>query len=80
MVVQMGSVQQLLEQFGDVQRFIDDMVRENVALQISRQLVDFFSHLNNVISLKLELAALVDVGKVFVKANYILEGDGPLVF
>jgi len=71
---------QLLEQFGDVQRFIDDMVRENVAPQISRQLVDFFSHLNNAISLKLELAALVDVGKVFVKATYILEGDGPLVF
>lgn len=71
---------QLLEQFGDVQRFIDDIVRENVAPQILRQLVDFFSHLNNVISLKLELAALVDVGKVFVKATYILERDGPLVF
>ena len=55
------------------------MVRENVAPQILRQLVDFFSHLNKVISLKLELAALVDVGKVFVKATYILEGDGPLV-
>lgn len=47
---------QLMEQFGDVQRFIDDMVRENVAPQISHQLVDFFSHLNEVISLKLELA------------------------
>ena len=62
---------QLMEQFGDVQQFIDYMVRENVAPQILRQLVDFFSHLNNVISLKLELAALVDVGKVFVKAAYI---------
>ena len=70
---------QLMEQFGNVQRIIDDMVRENVAPQISRQLVDFFSHLNKVISLKLELAALVDVGEVFVKATYILEGDGPLV-
>lgn len=55
------------------------MVRENVAPQISRQLVDFLSHLNKVISLKLELAALVDVGLVFVEANYILEGDGSLV-
>lgn len=71
---------QLMEQFGDVQQFIDDMVRENVAPQISRQLVDFFSHLNNVVSRKLELAALVDVGKVFVKDTYILEGDGSLVF
>lgn len=67
-----------MEQLGDVQRFIDEMVRENVAPQISRQLVDFFSHLN-VISLKLELAALVDVGEVFVEATYIFEGDGPLV-
>lgn len=66
---------QLMEQFGDVQQFIDDMVRENVAPQISRQLVDFFSHLNNVVSRKLELAALVDVGKVFVKDTYILEGE-----
>ena len=65
---------------SDVQRFIDEMVRENVAPQFSRQLVDFFSHLNNEQSLKLELAALVDVGKVFVKATYILEGDGPLAF
>ena len=70
-----------MEQFGDVQRFIDDMVRENVAPQTSRQLVDFFSDLNKVISLKikLELAALVDMGEVFVKATYLLEGDGPVV-
>ena len=40
---------QLMEQFGEVQRFIDDMVRENVAPQTSRQLVDFFSDLNKVI-------------------------------
>ena len=33
---------QLMEQFGDVQRFINDMVRENVAPQISRQLVAWF--------------------------------------
>lgn len=70
---------QLMEQFGDVQRFIDDMVREKVAPQTSRQLADFFADLNKVISLKLELAALIDVGEVFVKATYVLEGDGPLV-
>ena len=70
---------QLMEQFGDVQRFIDGMVREKVAPQTSRQLADFFADLNKVISLKLELAALIDVGEVFVKATYVLEGDGPLV-
>ena len=40
----------------------------------------FFSYLNKVISLKLELAALVDVGQLFVKATYILEGDGLLFY
>ena len=31
-------------------------------------------------SLKLELAATIDVGEHFVKATYFLEGDDPLVF
>ena len=31
-------------------------------------------------SLKLELAATIDVVEHFVKATYFLEGDGPLVF
>jgi cell pole-organizing protein PopZ len=43
------------------------MVRENVAPQTSRQLVDFFSDLNKVFSLKLELAALVDVARYLLR-------------
>ena len=31
-------------------------------------------------SLKLELAAIVHVGEPFVKAIYVLKGDGPLAF
>lgn len=58
-----------MEQFGDVQQFIDYMVRENVAPQILRQLVDFFSHLNDEQSLKLELAALVDVGRYLLRPS-----------
>lgn len=30
--------------------------------------------------MKLELAAVIDLGEVFVKATYNLEGDGPLSF
>ena len=30
--------------------------------------------------LQLELAAIVDAGESLVKATYILEGDGPMVF
>ena len=61
-----------MEQFGDVHRFIDGMLRENVAPQISRQIsrqFHFFSHLNKVISLKLELAALVDVGRYLLRPS-----------
>ena len=46
-----------MEQFGDVQPFMDNTVRENVAPQTSRLLVDFFSDLNKVFSLKLELSS-----------------------
>ena len=69
-----------MEQFGDLQEFVANAGRENVAPQISRQLVDCLSDPDKVLSLKLELAAIVDVGEPLVKATYVLEGDGSLVF
>ena len=69
-----------MEQFGDLQEFVANAGRENVSPQISRQLVDFLSDPDKVLSLKLELAAIVDVGEPLVKATYVLEGDGSLVF
>ena len=39
----------------------------------------FFDDSQNLNHLKIELAAIVDCGEVFVKATYNLEGDGPLV-
>ena len=69
-----------MEQFGELQEFVANAERENVASQISRQLVDFLSDPDKVLSPKLELAAIVDVGEPLVKATYVLEGDGPLVF
>ena len=69
-----------MEQFGYVQRFLEDAVRKNVAPQISRPLVDILEDPSKVFSLKLELAAMVDVGESSDKATYALEGDGPLVF
>ena len=60
---------QLTEQFGDLQEFVGNAERENVAPQISRQLVDFLSGLDKVLSLKLELVAIVHVGEPFVKAT-----------
>ena len=32
------------------------------------------------LTLKIQLAAVVDVGVQFVKATYHIEGDGPLIF
>ena len=69
-----------MEQFGDLQEFVANAGRDNVAPQISRQLVDFLSDPDKVLSLKLELAAIVGVGEPLVKATYVLEGDGSLVF
>ena len=47
---------------------------------LSRQLVDILEDASKIFSLKLELAAIVDVEESFVKATYALEGDSPLVF
>ena len=59
---------QLTEQFGDLQEFVANAERENVAPgQISHQLVDFLSDPDKVLSLKLELAVIVDVDESFVK-------------
>ena len=69
---------QLLVQFGDIEPFL----RINSDLgPVSRQkLVKTFEDAQKLPLLKLELASIVDWGKVFVEATYILEGDGPLAF
>ena len=71
---------QLLEQFGDVPRFLQETATEKIAPNIVRQLQDLLSDPESLVNLKLELAVTIDVGEHFVKATYFLEGDGPLVF
>lgn len=70
---------QLLEQFGDVTRFLQEAATEKIAPNIVRQLQDLLSDPESLVNLKLELAVTIDVGEHFVKATYLLEGDGPLV-
>ena len=72
--------QQLLVQFGDVERFLEEAKAANVGPQLLPQLQAILSDPQRQISLKLELAITIDVGEHFVKATYFLEGDGPLVF
>ena len=71
---------QLMVQFGDVTRFVEEAKDAKVCPQLPPQLQAILSEPQRPMNLKLELAATIDVGEHFVKATYFLEGDGPLVF
>ena len=63
-------------QFGDVEQFL---VRyPDVAPSANAKLKAFFQDRLKKIHLQLELSSIIDWGEHFVKATYILEGDGPL--
>ena len=66
---------QLLEQFGDVTRFLQEAATEKITPNIVRQLQDLLSDPESLVNLKLELAVTIDVKEHFVKASYFLEGD-----
>ena len=70
-------MQQVLEQFGDVEPFL----RENPDLSTATRakLLEILLNPQQLLILKVELAAVVDIGVHFVKATYSLEGDGVLV-
>ena len=71
--------QQILMQFGDIERFLIEAEATNVIPQLLPQLQAIFFDPERLINLKLELAITIDVGEHFVKATYFLEGDGTLV-
>jgi len=64
-------------QFGDLEEFLKN---SDVSPATRTKLLSFFSDSSNKDNLQIELAAIVDYGKPFVKATYKLEGDGPLAF
>ena len=72
--------QQLMVQFGDVERYKEEAKDAKVCPQILPQLQEILSDPQQQMLLKLELAATIDVGQHFAKATYFLEGDGPLTF
>ena len=69
---------QIMLQFGDIEPFLS----ENTDLgPASRpKLLAILTDREKLEHLKLELAAVIDWGEVFVKATYNLEGDGSLSF
>ena len=72
--------QQLMVQFGDLERYMEEAKDAKVCPQILPQLQEILSDPQQHMVFKLELAASIDVGEHFVKATYFLEGDGPLIF
>lgn len=67
---------QTLLAFGDVEPFLND--NDDVAPKIMDRLRGIMGDLDTKCRLKLELAAVIDVGKHFVTATYDLEGDSGL--
>ena len=67
---------QILIQFGDVKPFLEK--NTDIGSSTRPKLLAFFEDSQKLNHLKIELAAVVDWGEVFVKATYNLEGDGPL--
>ena len=70
---------QLMVQFGDVERLVEEARDTKVCPKLLPQ-PQALPDPQRLMNLKLELAAAIDVGEHFVKATYFLEGDGPLVF
>lgn len=67
---------QLLTQFGDVVPFLQN---EEIGSPATRaKLLAIVANAQKKAFMELELAATVDWGQLFVKATYLLEGDGPL--
>lgn len=68
---------QLLLQFAEIQPFLD---KNDVGQATRKKLIAMLQDSQKLVTLKIELAAIVDWGEPFVKATYNLEGDGPLAF
>ena len=68
---------QVLQQFGDIQPFLEDNV--NISPATRAKLLEILTDPQQQLLLKMELASVVDIGSYFVRATYDLEGDGVLV-
>ena len=66
---------QTLQQFEDVEPFLTDA---EVSLATCQKLLQIFNNPQQIALVKIELAAVIDIGSHFVKATYNLEGDGIL--
>ena len=65
-----------MQQFGDVLPFLQEQIE--LSSTTRRKLVQILEDPVKKSRLQVELAAVIDAGEPFVKATYVLEGDGPL--
>ena len=69
---------QVVQQFGDVLPFLQEQTELSPATR-PKLLQILHNRIKNA-RLQIELATVIDAGEPFVKATYVLEGDGPLAF
>lgn len=67
---------QVLQQFGEVKPFLRQ--HEDISPATRTKILALLRNLQNLLALKVELAAVIDIGSYFAKTTYTLEGDGPL--
>lgn len=68
---------QIMVQFGDIGPFL--IANPDIGPSLRPKLLDILRSVPGLGQLKMELAAVVDIGEQFVKATYNLEGDGALM-
>ena len=76
MVEPLEKMNQVLVQFGDIEPFLVE--NSDVCPATQSKLLKILQTPQELIKLKVKLAAVIDVGQHFVKSTYNLEGDGLL--
>ena len=69
-------MEQMMQQFGDIELYL---CQADFSPSTCIKLLEILSNLQSRLLLRIELAAVDDVGIHFVKGTYNLEGDGILV-
>ena len=70
-------MQQVLEQFSDVEPFLQE--NPDLSAATRAKILEILHDPQQLLFLRVELSAIVDMGVHFVRATYSLEGDGLLV-
>ena len=69
--------QNIMMQFGDIEPFL--IANADIGPSLRPKLLDLLHSIPGLGQLKMELAAVIDIGEQFFKATYNLEGDGALM-